>query len=76
MAKQVGRWVEVTPSQFSHESEGLIIVKALLPDQPTGPWWAAHSAPRGYTSSCRKGSRKCWSRPLWEEWTWWPLTKW
>jgi serine/threonine protein kinase len=40
VAKQVGRWVEVTPSQFSHESEGLNIVKALLPDQPPFRAWS------------------------------------
>ncbi len=32
------RWVEVSPSQFPHEAEGLALVRALLPDQ--GPFRA------------------------------------
>ncbi len=31
MAQQVQRWTEVTPSQFTHEAEGLGIIRALLP---------------------------------------------
>lgn len=27
------RWVEVTPSRFPHEAEGLEIVRGLLPDE-------------------------------------------
>ncbi|MBY6363251.1 BREX system serine/threonine kinase PglW [Rhodococcus corynebacterioides] len=34
-----GRWVEVSPSQFTHEQEGLAAVKALLPDaSPFRAW--------------------------------------
>ncbi|MGO9779883.1 MAG: hypothetical protein ACLPKE_16055 [Streptosporangiaceae bacterium] len=32
VAQQVQRWIEVTPSQFPHEAEGLNIVRSLLPD--------------------------------------------
>ncbi len=32
------RWVEVSPSQFPHEAEGLALVRSLLPDQ--GPFRA------------------------------------
>ena len=39
MAAPVGpRWVEVSPSQFAHETEGLRYVRDLLPDQ--GPFRA------------------------------------
>ena len=34
------RWVEVSPSQFTHEAEGLSIVRALLPDQPPFRAWS------------------------------------
>lgn len=27
-------WITVTPSQFSHESEGLNYLRNLLPDEP------------------------------------------
>ena len=40
MAQQVQRWIEVTPSQFTHEAEGLNIVRALLPDQPPFRAWS------------------------------------
>lgn len=29
MAQGVQRWMEVTPSQFTHEAEGLALVRAL-----------------------------------------------
>lgn len=32
------RWIEVTPSQFEHETEGLELVRKLLPD--TSPYRA------------------------------------
>ncbi len=31
MAQQVQRWTEVTPSQFTHEAEGLGLIRTLLP---------------------------------------------
>lgn len=34
------RWVEVSPSQFSHEAEGLSIVRNLLPDEPPFRAWS------------------------------------
>ena len=40
MAQQVQRWIEVTPSQFTHEAEGLNIVHDLLPDQPPFRAWS------------------------------------
>ena len=40
MAQRVQRWNEVTPSQFTHEAEGLNIVRALLPDQPPFRAWS------------------------------------
>lgn len=36
---QSGRWVEVSPSQFTHEAEGLRLVRELLPDvDPFRAW--------------------------------------
>jgi serine/threonine protein kinase len=37
---RVDRWVEVSPSQFTHEAEGLSIVRKLLPDQPPFRAWS------------------------------------
>lgn len=34
------RWVEVTPSQFEHEAEGLQIIRDLLPDQSPFRAWS------------------------------------
>jgi serine/threonine protein kinase len=34
------RWVEVSPSQFTHEAEGLSLVRNLLPDQPPFRAWS------------------------------------
>lgn len=34
------RWVEVSPSQFTHETEGLAIARALLPSQPPFRAWS------------------------------------
>jgi hypothetical protein len=34
------RWVEVSPSQFTHEAEGLAIVRALLPDETPFRAWS------------------------------------
>jgi serine/threonine protein kinase len=34
------RWVEVSPSQFAHEADGLSIVRGLLPDQPPFRAWS------------------------------------
>jgi serine/threonine protein kinase len=33
------RWVEVTPSQFPHETEGLNLLRDLLPDEPPFHAW-------------------------------------
>ena len=39
MAQRVQRWVEVTPSQFTHEAEGLNLVRSLLPaNAPFRAW--------------------------------------
>jgi Nuclease-related domain len=40
VAHQVQRWIEVTPSQFTHEAEGLNVVRGLLPDQPPFRAWS------------------------------------
>lgn len=37
---QAGRWAEVTPSPFAHESEGLNRVKAILPDHAPFRAWS------------------------------------
>ncbi len=37
---QDGRWVEVSPSQFDHETKGLDWVKQLLPDAPPFRAWS------------------------------------
>jgi len=34
------RWVEITPSQFEHEAEGLQIIRKLLPDQSPYRAWS------------------------------------
>lgn len=34
------RWVEVTPSQFPHEAEGLSLVRAVLPDETPFRAWS------------------------------------
>lgn len=34
------RWVEVTPSQFAHEAEGLAAVRSLLPTAPPYRAWS------------------------------------
>ena len=36
MARAPQRWIEVTPSQFTHEAEGLNLIRALLPQR--GAW--------------------------------------
>ena len=39
MAQRVQRWIEVTPSQFTHEAEGLNLIRALLPaNAPFRAW--------------------------------------
>ena len=39
MAQSVRRWIEVTPSQFTHETEGLNLVRSLLPaNTPFRAW--------------------------------------
>ena len=40
MAQRVQRWIEVTPSQFPHEAEGLNIVRSLLPDNAPFRAWS------------------------------------
>ena len=36
----VDRWVEVTPSQFPHEAEGLRVIRDLLPAEPPFRAWS------------------------------------
>jgi hypothetical protein len=39
VAQRIERWIEVTPSQFTHEAEGLNIIRALLPkNAPFRAW--------------------------------------
>ena len=39
MAQPVQRWIEVTPSQFTHEAEGLNLIRSLLPaNAPFRAW--------------------------------------
>jgi serine/threonine protein kinase len=39
VAQRVQRWIEVTPSQFTHETEGLNLIRALLPaNAPFRAW--------------------------------------
>ena len=38
--QQGQRWIEVTPSQFTHEAEGLNIVRSLLPQSPPFRAWS------------------------------------
>ena len=39
MAQRVRRWIEVTPSQFTHEAEGLNLVRSFLPaNAPFRAW--------------------------------------
>ena len=40
MPQRVQRWIEVTPSQFPHETEGLTIVRSLLPDNAPFRAWS------------------------------------
>jgi hypothetical protein len=34
------RWVEVSPSQFAHEAEGLAIIRAIMPDETPYRAWS------------------------------------
>ena len=40
MGQQVQRWIEVTPSQFTHEAEGLGLIRSLLPDNAPFRAWS------------------------------------
>jgi serine/threonine protein kinase len=40
VAQRVQRWIEVTPSQFTHEAEGLNLVRSLLPDNAPFRAWS------------------------------------
>ena len=40
MAQQVQRWIEVTPSQFTHEAEGLNIVRCATAGEPPFRAWS------------------------------------
>ncbi len=40
MAQQAGRWLEITPSPFPHESEGLNRIKAVLPNHAPFRAWS------------------------------------
>ena len=43
------RWVEVTPSQFPHEAEGLALVRDLMPDETPFRAWSIRYIPRSIT---------------------------
>jgi serine/threonine protein kinase len=38
--QQVQRWIEVTPSQFTHEAEGLSVIRSLMPQSPPFRAWS------------------------------------
>jgi serine/threonine protein kinase len=38
--QQVQRWIEVTPSQFTHEAEGLTVIRILLPQSSPFRAWS------------------------------------
>ena len=40
MARAPQRWIEVTPSQFSHEAEGLNLIRAMLPPRDPFRVWS------------------------------------
>ena len=40
MTQGQARWVEVSPSQFAHESDGLAIIRAILPDETPFRAWS------------------------------------
>src|SRR5258707_15329430 len=40
VAQSPQRWIEVTPSQFSHEAEGLNLIRALLPPRDPFRAWS------------------------------------
>jgi Nuclease-related domain len=40
MARALQRWIEVTPSQFTHEAEGLNLIRALLPQRDPFRAWS------------------------------------
>ncbi len=48
MARRVQRWVEVTPSQFTHEAEGLSLIRALLPGNAPFRAWSNFEFRDGY----------------------------
>jgi serine/threonine protein kinase len=48
VAQRVQRWVEVTPSQFTHEAEGLNLVRALLPANSPFRAWSNFEFRDGY----------------------------
>jgi serine/threonine protein kinase len=48
VAQRVERWVEVTPSQFTHEAEGLGIIRALLPSSAPFRAWSNLEFRDGY----------------------------
>jgi len=50
VAQRVERWVEVTPSQFTHEAEGLGIVRAMLPSTAPFRAWCGDD---GRANQCR-----------------------
>ena len=40
MAQRIRRWIEVTPSQFTHEAEGLNLVRSFLPENAPFRAWS------------------------------------
>ena len=40
MTQGADRWIEVSPSQFSHEAEGLALVRQRLPGNPPFRAWS------------------------------------
>jgi serine/threonine protein kinase len=48
VARRVERWIEVTPSQFTHEAEGLNIIRGLLPKNTPFRAWSNLEFRDGY----------------------------
>jgi serine/threonine protein kinase len=48
VAQRVQRWIEVTPSQFTHEAEGLNLVRSLMPANAPFRAWSNFEFRDGY----------------------------
>jgi serine/threonine protein kinase len=48
VAQRVQRWIEVTPSQFAHEAEGLNLIRSLLPGNAPFRAWSNFEFRDGY----------------------------